>query len=148
MWNWIDLTRLAIMYFIVITFDHEEPTEKWILALVLGMVWLKIIKYLQVFKTFRYLIQMCFDVIHDLRTFMLVLMIFYAAYTQIMITLSDDFTSAEVMRSSYGLLYGDFGDYTEFDTVKFVVFVFFTFVIPLVLMNLLIAIMSDSYARV
>ena len=92
---------------------------------------------------------MTFDVIYDLKTFMLILLMFYIAYSQILIAISDNGESyADILRSSYVLLYGDFGELAEFSTVKFFVFVFFSFVIPLVLMNLLIAIMSDSYARV
>jgi hypothetical protein len=92
---------------------------------------------------------MTFDVIFDLRTFMMVLIVFFSAYAQIMITLREEGTAPnDILRSSYGLLFGDFGSYDEFSTVNFCVFVFFSFIIPLVLMNLLIAIMSDSYARV
>ena len=52
------------------------------------------------------------------------------------------------MRSSYVLSLGDLGDFADFTLVKFFIFVTFSFVIPLVMMNLLIAIMSDAYATI
>lgn len=53
-----------------------------------------------------------------------------------------------LLRSSYVLSFGELGDFAEAAVVKFFVFALFSFIIPLVLMNLLIAIMSDSYARI
>ena len=53
-----------------------------------------------------------------------------------------------MFRQSYTLAFGDFGDFGEFSKTKFIIFVFSTFIVPLVMMNLLIAIISDSYARI
>jgi F0F1-type ATP synthase membrane subunit b/b' len=52
------------------------------------------------------------------------------------------------VKDSYVLAFGELGEFREFTTVKFTVFVLFTFFIPLLLMNMLIAIMSDAYERV
>jgi hypothetical protein len=49
---------------------------------------------------------------------------------------------------SYVLSYGDLGSFDEFMYLKFFIFMMFSFLIPLVLMNMLIALMSDSYSRV
>ena len=52
------------------------------------------------------------------------------------------------MKASYTFAFGEFGEYLEYSRVKFAIFMIFSFFIPLVMMNLLIAIMSDSYARI
>lgn len=54
----------------------------------------------------------------------------------------------EDFRQGYVLAFGDLGDFTNYDITKFFIFSMFTFLIPLTLMNMLIAIMSDTYARV
>jgi hypothetical protein len=43
---------------------------------------------------------------------------------------------------------GELGAFDEFQYMQFFIFIMFSFLVPLVLMNMLIAIMSDSYARV
>jgi hypothetical protein len=59
---------------------------------------------------------------------------------------SDD--AEDDFRQGYVLAFGDLGDFSEFPLIKFLMFSMFTFLIPLTLMNMLIAIMSDTYARV
>jgi hypothetical protein len=46
------------------------------------------------------------------------------------------------------LAFGDFGGFDEFSITKFIVFMVSSFVVPLVMMNLLIALISDSYAKI
>lgn len=51
-------------------------------------------------------------------------------------------------KGSYALAFGELGSIEEYDGVQFAIFGIFSFFIPLVLMNMLIAIMSDVYERV
>jgi ABC-type multidrug transport system fused ATPase/permease subunit len=111
-------------------------------------MWVKIITYLSVFKSTRYLIKMIMEIIADISTFLIILGIAMMAYAQIMWSLDQLDVSDEVVRNSYVLAFGELGDFQDFGTVKFFIFVLFTFFIPLLLMNMLIAIMSDAYERV
>lgn len=73
------------------------------------------------------------------------------AYGQIMYTLTDDNEEADYtasFRSGYVLAFGDLGDFADYSYTKFFMFFMFTFLIPLTLMNMLVAIMSDTYGRV
>jgi len=54
----------------------------------------------------------------------------------------------EKLKEAYTFAFGELGEFSTYSNTKFVVFMLFTFMIPLTMMNLLIAIMSDSYARV
>jgi ABC-type multidrug transport system fused ATPase/permease subunit len=112
------------------------------------LMWVKIITYLSVFKSTRYLIKMIMEIIADISTFLIILGIAMMAYAQIMWSLDQLDVSDEVVRNSYVLAFGELGDFQDFGTVKFFIFVLFTFFIPLLLMNMLIAIMSDAYERV
>ena len=51
-------------------------------------------------------------------------------------------------RNSYVLALGELGEFGDFTWLQFVIFIMFSFFVPLVLMNMLIAIMSDAYERV
>jgi len=49
---------------------------------------------------------------------------------------------------SYVLALGELGDFDKFKYLRFAFFMIFSLFIPLILMNMLIAIMSDCYERV
>jgi uncharacterized membrane protein len=91
---------------------------------------------------------MIMEIIADISTFLIILGIAMMAYAQIMWSLDQLDVSDEVVRNSYVLAFGELGDFQDFSSVKFFIFVLFTFFIPLLLMNMLIAIMSDAYERV
>jgi len=127
------------------------------------LMWFKILSYLTVFKPTRYLIKMIFEIINDIRTFLIILFTALFAYAQICYVIDksnyeiavaggdEEATATSIeseIRSSYTLSLGELGEFGDFDQLKFVIFVMFSFLVPLVLMNMLIAIMSDSYARV
>jgi hypothetical protein len=53
------------------------------------------------------------------------------------------------IQNIYLLMYGDFqGSYTSYNVAEWLLFILATIVIPLIMLNLLIAIMSDTYERV
>lgn len=52
------------------------------------------------------------------------------------------------LRLSYVLAFGELGEYSTYSWIQFVIFFIFSFFIPLMLLNMLIAIMSDVYERV
>jgi len=61
---------------------------------------------------------------------------------------SNPSTIDEEVRNSYVLSFGELGDFGGFPVIQFIIFALFSFFVPLVLMNMLIAIMSDVYERV
>lgn len=52
------------------------------------------------------------------------------------------------LRNSYVLSLGELGGFDEIPLLNFFIFMVFSFLIPLVLMNMIIALMGDSYTRV
>lgn len=54
----------------------------------------------------------------------------------------------EIWMTSYTLSLGELGDFDQLSTVQFVAFSIFTIMITIVLLNLVIAIMSDKYGEV
>ncbi len=105
--------------------------------------------YLMVFENIRYLIKMIFEIITGITAFLIILGLTFLAFTQIMFS----FTFGEagwlaMFRGSYVLSLGELGDFGEYSIYQSAFFFVFSFFVPLVLMNMLIAIMSDTYARV
>jgi hypothetical protein len=146
--NMIDLARLTLIYMNLAT--KVYPTfyvSNEIIALTFLLMWIKIFNYLAVFKATRYLIKMIFEIVADIKTFLIILFITLFAYGQIIFALTGGDFGSE-LRMSYGLAYGDLGDYQEMGMVQYIIFVIFSFFIPLVLLNMLIALMADSYTRV
>jgi len=79
-WNWMDIIRILVIYFCIITEKSDLKVGSETLAIMFSFVWIKVIKYLQVFKPLRYLIKMIFECIWNLRTFMTILILAMVAY--------------------------------------------------------------------
>ena len=152
--NWLDLTRLTLMFMILVSksgLNYSVPHELY--PITFFLMWVKILSYFSVFKPTRYLIKMIFEIISDILTFLIILFTAIFAYAQINYSFQEAGDPAAVsfydeMRIGYVMAYGELGDFMTPDYVKFFIFAVFSFFIPLVLLNMLIAIMSDSYARV
>jgi hypothetical protein len=93
---------------------------------------------------------MIFEIIKDISTFMIILFVAVIAYAQIsMIDGQADVSDiGEFLKDSYALTLGDLGEFDEHSTTQFIVFIIFSFFVTILLMNMVIAIMSDSYERV
>lgn len=146
--NVIDLFRIALIYLSI--FDQlltlEMPDE--LHAVMFTLIWFKILTYLAAFKPMRYLIQMIFDILYDIRTFLMILLLATVAYSQILLTFDRSDAYDSYGRIGYLLAFGELSGPEEFGLTKFIIFGIFAFIVPLVMMNLLIALMSDSYARI
>jgi len=131
-----------------------------ILAISTFFMWLKLLYIMRIFKATGYLIRMIIDVIADMGIFLLLLLITIFAFGDSLLTLSygnaederfagNSFIDASLY--SYRLVLGDF-DTGNFGSVA-VPFVWMFFLMStifnlIVMLNLLIAIISDSYARI
>lgn len=92
---------------------------------------------------------MIMEILTDVTIFLIMLFIIIFAYSHLLIVLSDeDYTFESTFKSSYVLSFGELDDSRNNGLIDWINFMIFSFSITLVLMNLLIAIMSDSYERV
>jgi len=109
---------------------------------------------MSVFKIVRYFIQMIFEIFKDISAFMIILVVSVVAYAQVSMIFKTLDSEHKVdiesyLRSSYLLTLGELGDdIKDSTTTYFIIFTVFSFFIPILLLNMLIAIMSDSYERV
>ena len=92
---------------------------------------------------------MLLEIMVDIRAFTIILVLSMTAYAQISMFLKREYTPPMYERLSYALAFGDFGNmHLDCTLTGFIIFVIFSMFTTLVLMNLLIAIMSDTYERV
>jgi len=152
--NMFDMARIAAIYFFIMAKQFGGEAPDWIVPVMFFLLWIKIFKYLSVFAPFRYFVMMLLAMIADIRVFLAILFIAMFAYGQIMLTMSDKSVADDEagaigdFRQGYVLAFGDLGAFADYGWLKFFMFSMFTFLIPLTLMNMLIAIMSDTYGRV
>lgn len=145
----MDLVRMALIFTVILTYMIPlTELPKWINPVMLLLMWIKIFNYLAVFESTRYLIKMIFEIIEDVSAFLIILVTAILAYTQIIMSIEETEGLDQTMRNSYVLALGELGEFGAASGLQFIIFVVFSFFIPLILMNMLIAIMSDAYERV
>ena len=113
-----------------------------ILALHLNLI----LQYSIAFKTTRRYVIMIIQTFKDTIPFYVILGYFILSYS-IFLMLTQDEEPLTVFKVTYTLTLGEL-DFEELSTSRFIVFVAYTTLITLILMNLLIAILSDAYELV
>ena len=124
-------------------------------------MWLKFLYFLRIFKATGYLIRMIVDVIYDMRVFFLVLMIVIVAFADSFFSLSsaqaeenrfagENFLQAIIYSYRTGL--GDFVADVYNQSIQavsiWIIFILASILVLIVLMNLLIAIISESFNEI
>jgi WD40 repeat protein len=156
-WNVIDILRIILLYIYgsYIIFGWEMPvTESIPLLLLILLVWLRFISYFRIFNKTRYLIRMIREVISDMVPFLLVLAVTTFALGMLFVIAN----SNKSLESDAGDIFMDFlhawrialGDFDtdKYNTYEWVVFVLGSMLNTMVMLNLIIAIMGDTYDRV
>jgi len=123
-------------------------------------MWLKFLYFFRIFDQTSYLIRMIVVVVIDMRHFLLVLLFMIIGFGNAFLVIALGNTNEEVIfvdsyinsiLYSYRMVLGDFAT-DAFGEVGvplvWILFLVFTIFNMIVMLNLLIAIISDSYARV
>lgn len=110
--------------------------------------WFRALSFLRFFKSTRVLIRLIVEVVIDMIPFMVVLMFMLLAFSLSFSALTDSNTNFLTdLGGNYRIMYGDF-DLDSYDAALWVLFILASLIMPLVMLNLLIAIMSDTYDRI
>lgn len=165
-WNYIDiLPPLGIYVYciliILIRKEYEVNQELYrvLTSIITFFMWFKLLYFLRIFTSTGYLIGMLFEVVKDMRHFFLVLLVtiitFGSSFLAISLGNEDDnrFTSTNVGATiyTYRMVLGDF-DTEAFGEVAqplvWILFLLCTIFEMIVMLNLLIAIISETFGRV
>jgi hypothetical protein len=151
-WNNIDMIKILTTFLYLLhqidddVLDKDENDANLIAAIAVLFNWFRLIGFFRVIPMFRYYIRMIIEITKQSVPFLILFFSFVLAFTFVLIGLrGDDFEDTWMI--SYRLSYGDFEEEYVGEHERFI-FVLATIALPLILLNLIIAIMSDIYERV
>ncbi|CDW74119.1 wd-40 repeat protein [Stylonychia lemnae] len=160
-WNLLDIGRVALITWYCFTALKNLSDDRHALdnnnKIVLGglniLVFLRILPYFRLNQNSRVLIRLIIEVCKDMLSFTLLLILcvlgFAITFNIIESEHGDEQTLSSNLGQYYKLIFGDF-DLLQEDASNssWLVFIVSSSFITLIMMNLLIAIMSDTYDRV
>ena len=168
-WNILDMVSLvACGSFILLDLFTSTSSEvlNLISAAAVLVLWMKLFYWLRLFKSFSAFIRMISEIVLDIRVFAVMLFIVFIAFGNCIIILNKNRADQEndalypnyiglpafdALINAYMLGLGDFNYDNYNSTNKYFVWIFFlasTFLVQLVFMNMLIAMMGESYGRI
>lgn len=156
-WNYFDI----VQYLLVFTFlplKFYDSSYQWVVLSLLGPIfWIKFLHFARGFKTIGPFVRMLFKMIGDISHFLILFSIFLLGYSHGFYMLLGDTVDeySTIQRTIMSLFNLNLGDYdyevfydTSFKLTSHILFISFTVISVIVLMNLLIAIMGDSYSAI
>ena len=162
-WNYIDIITPTTVFTLVCvkaTNIHiGEETERIVQAIGVFFMWFKFLYFFRIFKSYAYLIRLIIVVINDMKTFLVVLFVTIIAFSDSLLTLSngnapeDQFVYGfgDSIIFTYRIILGDFdvGHFGHVGTpLVMALFILCTVFNTIVMLNLLIAIISESFTIV
>lgn len=161
-WNLIDLTSLLFNLIILIMdlagmYDRDLTT---LMSIAVLIVWLKLFYFGRIFLATAAMIRMVIEIIYDMKYFLLILLLAIAGFGNCYYILASNntsegfFTGSTYWRAfiySYRQSLGDFDTSAYTGANKHLLFTIWfldTLVIAIIMLNLLIAIMGDTFDRV
>ena len=109
--------------------------------------WIRALSFLRLFKNTRIFIRLLVEVNKDMIPFMIVLIGGVSGITLTYQVINDD-TLINSFKHNYRLMFGDFSTDEYEGVADWSLFIIASVLIPLIMLNMLVAIMSDTYARV
>ena len=120
------------------------------------LIWLKLLYFMRIFESTGYLIRIIIQVCIDMRHFLLILLLTLIAFGEGIQAISEETTQGFTgylggVGYAYRMVLGDFSvdDYDTLATFYLsVLFIFSTVLNSIIMMNLLIAIISESFTNI
>jgi len=151
MWNYLDIVRCGLcMFYIFLIWSGEIGTLSNHILVILTLVsWIRCITFFRLFEDTRYMIQLIQEVFVDIKSFFFLLFYSTIAFALVFIAIKNDSNTSffDNLASSYLLDLADFSTDGQ-GTLEWIIFFFASVINPLVMLNLLISIIGDTYDRV
>lgn len=151
--NWMDLMRIFMTYLYVATLIFQDDSEENLKyqvsfsTIVLFVSYLKGMMHFKLLKETRYMIKMIDEIVKDSFFFTLILIYVIAAFTTFYNFARSGSNYIDSFKIVYLIMFGEF--YFDKDSyVEWLCFYFISIGLPLVMFNLLVAIMGGTYKRV
>jgi hypothetical protein len=152
--NWLDLgyplfliSTIIVMWSDNINTPDDILRKHWIRALCIVFGYTKWLFYFRVIKHTRTLIRIIVEILKDMSSFCLVLLMIFFGFTFVFMEFNYTVEFGNQLFNVYALLYANYASPGE---TPFEVFfsVIITFILSVVLLNLLIAIMGETYNNI
>ena len=160
-WNYIDFIRtsLCFIYTYCVFTDFSKFITNQLLVSVTFVTMVRGISYFRLFNNTRYMINLLSEVIKDIKSFLILLtystysfaLIYFIMVNNIMRYRDPENyepgTFSEYMQNAYLLNLGNFST-DNYEAFEWMIFFFASVINPLIMLNLLISIMGDTFGRV
>jgi len=149
-WSFVDTGFLCLLIAFVgvrIGDLDYELSMNWVGTIVILTGYLRLTWYLRIFKSTRDLIFIIIQIIKDMRGFIIILMLIIFGFSIIFNIFDRDILYKDHLNYTYGVLYG-LPDGEELSDSQIVIVSVISFLLNVVLLNMLISIMGDSYGKV
>ena len=153
-WNWFDLSRMifSLVHFVLVLANAEAPIRTVTLTLLSLTHCVKVFSVFSLFKATRVLVRIVIEIVKDMGAFLLFVFTMTVTFS-LLFTSAIEFEDLEHSSFPSNMLHVfllDFGDFSvdEYSPLQEFLFVLGVIIVPLVLMNMLIAIMGDTFDRV
>jgi len=148
-WNYVDCFGTLILppSIIAIWCGAEGDLKEWLLSFMIVYAYSRLISYFRVFDQTRKLIRTIIEIIRDMRSFAVILTFVTFGLALIFLQFDNSKTFGESLLEAYNLLYYSY-DTTGYNVGQMFYFVVVTIIATMVLLNMLLALIWDSYARV
>ena len=169
LWNMIDLARIISCYiFLIVKYKYFYNSEKaefpevidkrfyqMIVIILVLFVLLRGLSFFELFDRTRSMIKVFRDVIKDSLVFLLLLAMTTLAFTCLFMILDDNLLFFDAFTTTYSINFGAFkiesytrqADSSRFSYTLLACFLFATLINPLLMVNLLVSIFNDTFAR-
>lgn len=156
-WNIVDTLRSFMMIgysvlvwtgYFEVSLDKNE-TERYMLAVLIFISWMRGITYFRINAATRYLIKLLFQVCLDIVAFLIILFYAIVAIALVFRALDSGVNTEffDFLTDSYSIIIGNWNNPTKPEFYS-VILLIATMLNPIISLNLLIAILSDTFERV
>lgn len=146
MWNILDQLR-GFSFSLFAYLEWQGIYDKNVLLTVIIFSWTRGISYFRMFEGTRYMVRLLSEVISDMQVFFIILTYSTMAFTFILYLNNTDTSFTEYLTIAYRLNLSDFEtNYNQ--SFDWIIFFFATVINPLIMLNLLVSIMANTYKRV
>ena len=161
-WNYFDVLIgiLTVIYAyikqdIIYSYDNMMDYPKyadWVLAVLSFILWIRLISYLRIFSQTRSLIRLIVQIFNDMKAFASVMILAICGFSISFDILSyrdvkEDDTIITSFTHIYRIGFADFKT-TDYDIARYVLWLMCSIFLSLIMINMLIAIMSDTYEKI
>ena len=145
-WNILDIFRIALflLYYCI-------NGEYNILLLFLTFFsWIKGVSFFRIFSSTRYMVTLLIEVVKDILAFLAIFFYFTLAFTFMVISLGDSqsYSNFSMISDTYLLNFGSFIISDDSGSLQWLCFVISSLINFLIMVNLLISIIGDTYDKV